>query len=124
MGLRKPILYRSVLRDRMWCRPRGQQKTARSAVSDHDLSEMTTALEMPVSCLGLGERECPVDHGAQAMQCDGPVHRLKMARLPTLIAPTVVPRPVSNKGSSIIPDGDRLAPIRLTCPPTAKAFSV
>jgi hypothetical protein len=34
-----------------------------------------------------------------------------------------MPRPVSNKGSSIIPDGDKLAPIRLTCPPTAKAFS-
>jgi hypothetical protein len=28
-----------------------------------------------------------------------------------------MPRPVSNKGSSIVPDGDRLAPIRLTCPP-------
>src|ERR1700737_2256950 len=47
----------------------------------------------------------------------------KSARLPTLIAPTVIPRPVSNKGSSIVPDGDRLAPIRLTCPPTAKALS-
>jgi hypothetical protein len=47
----------------------------------------------------------------------------KSARLPTLIAPTVMPRPVSNNGSSIAPDGDRLAPIRLTCPPTAKAFS-
>src|SRR5467141_3109846 len=47
----------------------------------------------------------------------------KSARLPTLIAPTVMPRPVSNKGSSIVPAGDRLAPIRLTCPPTAKDFS-
>jgi hypothetical protein len=47
----------------------------------------------------------------------------KSARLPTLIAPTVMPRPVSNNGSSIAPDGDRLAPVRLRCPPTAKAFS-
>ena len=31
----------------------------------------------------------------------------------TLIAPTVIPRPVSNKGSSAVPDGDRLAPIKL-----------
>src|SRR5712691_2077075 len=46
----------------------------------------------------------------------------KSARLPTLIAPTVMPRPVSNKGSSIVPEGDRLAPIRLTCPPTAKGL--
>ena len=37
----------------------------------------------------------------------------KSARLPTLIAPTVMPRPVSNKGSSAVPDGDRLAPIKL-----------
>jgi len=29
----------------------------------------------------------------------------KSARLPTLIAPTVMPRPVSNNGSSIAPDG-------------------
>ena len=47
----------------------------------------------------------------------------KSARLPTLIEPRVMPRPVSNRGSSPVPDGDRLAPIRLTCPPTAKAFS-
>jgi hypothetical protein len=47
----------------------------------------------------------------------------KSVRLPTLIAPTVMPQPVSNKGASIVPAGDRLAPIRLTCPLTAKAFS-
>ena len=34
-----------------------------------NLSEMTAALEMPVAILRRGERECPVDHGAQAMQC-------------------------------------------------------
>src|SRR5271167_4265803 len=92
----------------------------RSAVCDHDLAEMTAALEMTVGCLRLGERERPVDHGPQAMQRDGPVHCLGLW---TLIAPTLMPRPISNKGSSIVPDGDRLAPIRLTCPPTAKAFS-
>ena len=43
--------------------------------------------------------------------------------LPTLIAPSVIPRPVSNKGSRPAPDFERLAPIRLRCPPTAKAFS-
>ena len=47
----------------------------------------------------------------------------KSARLPTLIEPRVMPRPVSYSGSSPVPDDDRLAPIRLTCPPTAKAFS-
>jgi len=39
---------------------------------------MAAALEMPVSLLRLGERECPVDHGAQAMQRDGPVHGFKI----------------------------------------------
>jgi hypothetical protein len=33
---------------------------------------------MAVGCLSLGEWECPVDHGAQAMQHDGPVHGLKI----------------------------------------------
>ena len=42
-------------------------KTQQSAVRDHDLPEMATALEMPVGLLCLGERECPVDHGAQAV---------------------------------------------------------
>jgi hypothetical protein len=45
---------------------------------DHDLAEMTASLEMAVGRLGLCEGECPVDHGAQAMQHDGPVHRLEM----------------------------------------------
>ena len=47
----------------------------------------------------------------------------KSVRLPTLIEPSVLPRPVSNKGSSPAPDRDRLPPIRLMCPPTAKTFS-
>src|ERR1700730_14668450 len=54
----------------------------RLAVSDHDLSEMTAALEMPVGRLGLGKGECPVDHGTQAMQRDGPVHCLKIRAAP------------------------------------------
>ena len=45
----------------------------------------------------------------------------KSARLPTLIEPRVMPRPVNNKGSSPVADADRLAPIRLTCPPTDAA---
>jgi uncharacterized protein YecT (DUF1311 family) len=47
----------------------------------------------------------------------------KSTRLPTLIEPSVIPRPVSNKGSRPAPDFERLAPIRLRCPPTANAFS-
>ena len=50
----------------------------RSAVRDHDLPEMPAVLEMLVGRLGLGEWECPIDHGAQAMQFDRPVHRLKI----------------------------------------------
>src|SRR5215472_17573006 len=47
----------------------------------------------------------------------------KLARLPTLIDPRVMPGPASNRGSSPVPDGDRLAPIRLICPPTANVCS-
>jgi hypothetical protein len=56
----------------------GSAYPRRSAVRDHDLPEMTAALEMPVGRLGLGEGECPVDYGAQAMQRDGSVHRLEI----------------------------------------------
>ena len=56
----------------------GSVNPRRSAVRNYDLSEMPAALEMPVGRLGLGERECPVDHGAQAMQRDGPVHGFKI----------------------------------------------
>jgi hypothetical protein len=48
----------------------------------HDLPQMPAALEMPVGFLSLGEGECPVDHGTQAMQRDGPVHRLKIRAAP------------------------------------------
>ena len=45
---------------------------------DHDFAEMAAALKMAVGRLGLGKGECPVDHGAQAVQSDSPVHRLKI----------------------------------------------
>jgi hypothetical protein len=50
----------------------------RSSVCDHDLAEMAAAFEMAVGCVGLGERECPVDHRAQAVLHDGPVHCLEI----------------------------------------------
>jgi hypothetical protein len=50
----------------------------RSAVRDHDFAEIATALEMAVGCLGLGERECPIYHGAQPVHGDRPVHHLKI----------------------------------------------
>ena len=53
-----------------------------SAVRDHDLAEMAAPLEMAVGCLGLGKRERPIDHGAQAVQRDGPVHHLKIRAAP------------------------------------------
>jgi hypothetical protein len=56
----------------------GPAELGRSAVRGHDLSEMTTALEMAIGFLRLGKGECPVDHGAQTMQRDGPVHSLEI----------------------------------------------
>src|SRR5271156_3728421 len=50
-----------------------------SAVRDHDLAKMATALEMPVRRLGLGEGECPVDHGIQAVHGDRAVHCLEIS---------------------------------------------
>jgi hypothetical protein len=81
----------------------------RSAESDHDFPEMAAAFEMAVGFLSLGEGKCPVDDRAQAMQRDGRFIASKSARLPALIAPTVMPRPVSNSGASIVPAGERLA---------------
>src|SRR5437660_64967 len=46
---------------------RAKRDFGRSGVRDHDLPKMAPALEMPVGRFGLGERECPVDHRAQAM---------------------------------------------------------
>jgi hypothetical protein len=85
---------------------------------------MPTTLEMAIRLLCLGKRECPIDDRVQVMRMA--IARFmasKSARLPTLIEPSVMPRPVSNKGSSPPPEGVRLAPIRLICPPTAKALS-
>ena len=48
----------------------------RSSVCDHNLAEMAAAVEMAVGCVGLGER--PVDHRAQAVLHDGPVHCLEI----------------------------------------------
>src|SRR6516165_968452 len=71
-----------------------------SAVRDHDLPKVAAVLEMPISLFRFGERECPVDHGAQVVQRNRTVHGLEIgARLPTLIEPRVIPRPVSNRGS-------------------------
>jgi hypothetical protein len=49
-----------------------------SAVRDHDLAEMAAAFEMTVGLFWLGEPECPVDHGVQAVQPDRAVHRLEI----------------------------------------------
>ena len=53
-----------------------------SAVRDHDLPEMAAALEMLIGRLGLGEGERLIDHRAQPMQRDSPVHRLKIRAAP------------------------------------------
>ena len=45
---------------------------------DHNLAKVATALEMPVRLLRLGERKRPVDHGAQAVHRDRPVHALEI----------------------------------------------
>src|SRR5262249_16908395 len=52
--------------------------TRTSAIRDHDFPKMPAALKMSVSLFCLGERECPVDHGAQAVHRDRSVHRLKV----------------------------------------------
>src|SRR3984893_17695255 len=65
----------------------GSSYPRRSAVRDHDLPQMPAALEMAVGFLGLGEGECPIDHGAQAMQHDGPVHRLEIGPAPDADCP-------------------------------------
>ena len=57
---------------------RGLAHRISSAVRDHDLPEMAAPLEMPIGRLSLGERKCPIDHGAQTVQRDRPVHRLEI----------------------------------------------
>src|SRR5262249_46585398 len=84
---------------------------------------MPATFEMVVCLLRLGKRKHPIDHGAQAVHRNCRFIASKSTRLPPLIEPSVIPRPVSNKGSRPAPDFERLAPIRLRCPPTANAFS-
>ena len=50
----------------------------RSAVANHNLAEMAAGFEMPVGFLCLGERKDAVDHRAQVMHSNGPVHRLEI----------------------------------------------
>ena len=59
-----------------------QSPSQTSAVRDHDLAKMTAALEMPVSLLSLGERECPVDHRVQVVHIDRTVHSLEIGATP------------------------------------------
>ena len=81
---------------------------------------MPATLEVTVRLLCLGERKRPIYHGRKRCISMARFIASKSVRLPTLIEPSVMPRPVSSKGSSPVPEDDRLAPIRLTCPPTAK----
>ena len=53
-----------------------------SAVGDHDLAKVATALEMTIGLLCFGESECPVDHGAQAVHRDRSVHGLEIGAAP------------------------------------------
>ena len=49
-----------------------------SAVCDHDFAEMPATFEMAVCLLRLGKRERPIDHGAQAVHRNCPVHGLEI----------------------------------------------
>jgi len=64
---------------------------------------MAAAFEMPIGCLGLRKRECPVDHGRKRCSAMARFIASKSARLPTQIDPSVMPRPVNNRGSSPVP---------------------
>ena len=70
---------------------------------DHDLAKMTATLEMAVGVFRVRKPECPVDRWVQAMHRDRAVHGFEVGRLPTLIDPSVIPRPVNNNGSSPFP---------------------
>jgi hypothetical protein len=92
-------------------------------VRDHDLPKVTAALEVAVCLLRFREQECLVDYGVQSVHLYGAVHGLEVGAASDADRAKRNPRPVSNKGSRPVSDGVRLAPIRLTCPPTAKACS-
>jgi hypothetical protein len=67
--------------------------------------------------LGLGAGYVQSEYEQAGLDFDGGWHQGRAAGW------RVMPRPVSNRGSSPVPDDDRLAPIKLMWPPTAKAFS-
>src|SRR5947209_3033638 len=58
--------------------PAALQADPISAVCDHDFAKMPATFEMAVCLVRLGERECPIDHGAQAVHRDCPVHGLEI----------------------------------------------
>jgi len=58
--------------------PAALQADPISAVCDHDFAKMPATFKMAVCLLRLGERECPIDHGAQAVHRDCPVHGLEI----------------------------------------------
>src|SRR5262252_9018565 len=79
---------------------------------------MPAALEMPVRPFRLPEGEHPVDHGAQTVHGYRPVHCLEISATSNADR-SQGDAAAGQRGSSPVPDGDRLAPIRLICPPTA-----
>src|SRR5262244_1684208 len=58
--------------------PAALQADPISAVCDHDFTEMAATFEMAVCLLRLGKPEGPIDHGAQAVHRNCPVHGLKI----------------------------------------------
>lgn len=77
---------------------------------DDELAEMAAGFEMPVGFPCLGERKDAVDHRAQLLQGNGPVHCLEIGAAADADCATIMPLAVSNKESSPVPDGDRLVP--------------
>jgi hypothetical protein len=65
-------------------------------------AETPATFEMAVCLLRLGKRERPIDHAAQAVHLDCRVHGLEIDSACALIEPSVIPRPVSNKGSRLL----------------------
>jgi hypothetical protein len=93
-----------------------------SAVSDHDLAKMTTTLEMPVRLFRLRRETSGRSRGASDGR-NGPVHCLEISAASDAERGERNAAAVNNRGSSPVPDGDRLASIRLICPPTANVCS-
>src|SRR5215469_13504525 len=83
---------------------------------------MPAILEMMVGLFCFGEREGPIDHRLQAVHLDRAVQCSEIGTASDADRAERNPAPVSDNGSSPVSEGVRLAPIRLTCPPTARAF--